>query len=454
MVKDMTKGSPIKLLLSFSMPMLIGNIFQQFYNMVDTIVIGRYEGANSLAAVGSVGSLTFLLLSFVMGFTTGASIIVSQYFGAKDEKMMRKAVMMGTYIGFMTTILFMALGLIFIDSILHALNLPLEIYAGAKIYMQIILCGMFATTAYNICASVLRALGDSKTPLLFLIMASLLNVVLDLLFVIILKWSVAGVAIATVLSQLISAIMCIAYIIKKYECLRMSKEDMKLDKELLVKVVKFGIPMSVQNSVNALGMIIIQSTINSFGTLVIAAYTAATKIDQIAYQPLMSLGMGIATYTGQNIGANKINRVREGVNKAVKMAVLFYIGIFATVNLLANVLLQIFISAENVEIIRIGREYLLIISFFYLFFGYMNMFMNVLRGMGNSFIPMIAGFLEFGGRLVVAFVIAKIFGYIGVWFASPTAWILACALVIPSYFYELKKLKGDVSYDRKVSVEN
>lgn len=315
---DMTKGSPAQLLLRFSIPMLIGNLFQQFYNMVDAMIVGNFVGANALGAVGATGSINFLFFSLNSGLAAGIGVIIAQYFGAKDDRMVRKGIAASIYLMLGASILMGILGVIVAWPIMELLETPDAIISDAVLYMQINCAGLIAVAAYNGIASILRALGDSKTPLFFLIIASILNVGLDLLFVLAFQWGVMGVGIATILAQAAAAAGCIYYVWKKVSYFHITKEELKLDKPLLYKCMRIGIPVSLQMSMISVSCIALQWVVNGFGETIVAAFTAANRVEQLVQQPFNSLGTAVATFTGQNVGANQKERVKRG----------FWVGLF------------------------------------------------------------------------------------------------------------------------------
>ncbi len=318
MAKDMTSGSPVKLILAFAVPIFIGNIFQQFYNIVDTMIVGRFVGVNALAAVGSTSSIMFCVQGIAAGMTTGFGVVISQAFGAKDEKLLRHNVRMSSYltliIAFVVTVILLAAN----KSILRIMNTPEEIFQGAAAYLGIIFAGFCATMAYNLFASILRAIGDSRTPLYFLILSSVLNIVLDLVFVINFHLGVAGVAYATVISQAVSAVLCFIYMMKKYpQIMKARNDEATFSFKSAGKLMGMGIPMALQFSITALGTMIVQSTLNLLGETAIAAYAAAQKLQGLVGQPYIALGTAMATYCGQNAGAGNFKRIKDGFKKCM-----------------------------------------------------------------------------------------------------------------------------------------
>ncbi len=445
MVKNMNKGNPVKLILSFAGPMILGNIFQQFYNMVDAIVVGRFVGASALAAVGSSGSTNFLLISLMMGLTNGASIIIAQYFGHGDLKTLKKAVVALFYIvmfvGIITTILGVALSRV----ILTALHTPDAIIDQAVIYMRIFFGGLLSLAFYNMCSAILRSIGDSKTPLLSLIISSFINIVLDLLFVIEFNLGVAGVAIATIIAQISSAIFCILIIMKKHTILRIKKEDLIINWELVAKIIKLGVPTALQSSLIAIGNMSVQSLVNSCGEMTVAAYTAASKIDSIAIQPIVSLGTAMSIFTGQNIGAGNIDRIKKSVKQVLVIMIGGCIVVASFIVLVRVPLLGLFLNKEEAfEAILIGSKYLQIVCFAYVIAGIMQTFLNVIRGSGDVNASMLIGLVELSARVLLSYLLIQFMGSTGLWVAIPLSWGMACFVTILRYLSGKWKSKAVV----------
>ena len=313
---DMTKGSPVNHILGFSIPLLAGNLFQQLYNMVDSIVVGNYVGANALAAVGSCGSLNFLFFALSSGIAIGIGVIVSQYYGAGDEEHVRRTIANSIYILSVSAVTVSLLGMIYTPWILTLLGTPQAIFQDAVIYMRTTCAGIPAIAAYNGIASILRALGDSKTPLKYLIFACILNVILDLVFVLQFDMAVFGVALATIISQLVSAGACVIFAYRKVDLFRLTKEQMVPEKNIIINSVKLGIPIAFQNSLIAISCLVLQRVVNGYGETVVAAFTITNRVEQFIQQPYASVSMAVSTFTGQNVGAGRIDRVREGFRKS------------------------------------------------------------------------------------------------------------------------------------------
>lgn len=438
MTKDMTEGNPFRLILTFSIPLLLGNIFQQFYNMVDSIIVGQFIGEEALAAVGSTGSMVFLVIGFCMGIAGGFGILVSQSFGAGDEKRLRHYVAMSFLLSLVITIILTAAMMVTTVPLLKLMRTPENILEGAASYLLVIYAGLGVTLLYNVLSCILRGVGDSKTPLYFLIISSLLNVVLDLLFVVVFKSGVAGAAYATVISQGVSAILCLVYMFWKFPMLRLKKEDWKFDWNAIGQLFGVGLPMALQFSITAVGVMILQSAINDFGSTVVASYTAASKVENLSTQVMVTLGTTMATYCGQNLGAGRFDRIKEGIKVS-------YIFIFASTILAILIsavfgknIVSWFIANPSEEILEYASSYLNFISYFYLFLAILFLFRNVLQGMGSGFVPMMCGVAEMVVRTFIAFAWADKLGYTAICLASPLAWIAAAVPLFIAYYSKMK----------------
>lgn len=440
MTKDMTTGNPVKLILYFSIPLLIGNIFQQFYSMVDTIIVGRFVGVDALAAVGSTGSMVFLVNGFVMGLTSGFGVLVSQRFGAKDENGLRIAVASAIKLSVISVIIITIASVLFAKPVLILMNTPENIIADATTYIVIIYAGTIATFFYNMLSSFLRALGDSKTPLYFLIIASILNVVLDIVFIVNFNMGVAGVAYATIISQGISSILCLIYTYKKYSILKFKKGDFKASKIYSKKHLRIGIPMALQFSITALGIMIVQSALNVFGSSVIAAYTAASKALQLVMQPAITFGVTMATYCAQNLGAKNYKRIKEGVKQCTKISVLVSIVAGLILIFFGKYFVMLFINNPDESIMQYATQCLNIAGVFFIPLGLIFIYRNALQGIGESFIPMMAGFYELIARSLTAFILPKYIGYLGICIADPVAWVAASIPLAYTYFKRINSL--------------
>lgn len=434
MTKDMTTGNPIKLILTFSIPLLIGNIFQQFYNMADTIIVGRFLGVNALAAVGSTGSLAFLVNGFVIGLTSGFAVLVSQKFGADDKEGVKRAFASSLILSSIMTIVVTAISVISAKPLLELMNTPSNIMDDALSYIIIIYAGNISIIFYNMLSSILRALGDSKTPLYFLIISSILNIVLDIVFITSFSMGVAGAAYATIISQGISAILCAIFIVKKFPILKLKKKHWKIRKDYIQTQLKIGIPMALQFSITAAGAVVLQSALNNFGSKIIASYTAASKVQQVVMQPAITFGVAMATYSGQNLGAGRIDRIKEGVRKCTMISIIVSIASTIIVVLFGGAFTKMFISGNDLEVIETAKHYLNTVSIFYIPLGLIFIYRNTLQGIGESFVPMMAGVAEMVARTVVAFTLPTLLDFTGIALADPAAWIAAAIPLGITYY--------------------
>ena len=443
MINDLTKGAPVKLMLLFSIPLLIGNIFQQFYNIADIIIVGRTLGINALAAVGAVSPLFFLIMFILVGLTNGFSVITGQRFGAKDYNGVRRSVTMSCILGFIFTALFTIVCTILMKYILIWMNVPAEIFKDAFYYIQIIVYGLMIVTVYNMLASVIRALGDSMTPLYCLIIASVLNIFLALLFILKFHWGVSGSAIAVVLSQGISVILCLLYVKKQFPILHLKKSDWKFnwkeDYKFALEHLKVGLPMSMQFAILGLSILIIQSVCNSFGADIIASFTAALRIEQIATLPMISFGVALATFVAQNFGANNFSRIRYGVKRASLINVGLSLFMAFIMHFYGGNLVRIFIGDGNNSIVKLAHDYLFISSLFYFFLAQIFIYRNALQGLGRATIPLLASIGELLVRAFAAIYLATRIGYFGVFYAGPIAWVTAALVLAVGYYSTIKR---------------
>ena len=448
MIKDLTKGAPLKLLLLFSIPLLIGNIFQQLYNLADIVIVGRTLGVDALAAVGAVSPVFFLIMFAIVGLNNGFAVITGQQFGAQNENGVRRSVVISLILSTVITIVFSIICGILMKPILFMMNVPQEIFSDAYWYIQICVIGLFTVNFYNLAASIVRALGDSKTPLYFLILASILNVFLALLFILKFNMGVPGSAIAVVLSQGFSVVLCFLYVKKRFPILHLKKSDWSFPKEyrkqdydFIMEHLKVGFPMAMQFSVLGIGILIIQSVCNTFGSNVIAAMTAALRIEQIATMPMISFGVALSVFVAQNYGAKDLNRVRYGVIKSSLINLILSIAMALIMRHWGSDIVGIFIGNEKTEVIKIAHEYLWISTLFYFFLGQIFIFRNALQGMGKPLIPLTSSFAELIIRSFAAVYLAVKFGYYGIFYSGPIAWITASLVLSVGYFINIKKLK-------------
>ena len=459
MINDLTKGAPLKLMLLFSIPLLIGNIFQQFYNIADIIIVGRTLGMTALASVGAVSPLFFLIMFIIVGMTNGFAVITGQRFGAKDYEGVRRSVTMSTILSTVFTITFTIICAAAMHHILFLMNVPQEIYKDAYYYIQIVVIGLIVANFYNLLASIIRALGDSMTPLYCLIIASVLNIFLALLFILEFHMGVPGSAFALVLSQAFSALLCVWYVKKHFPILHLKKKDWIIDwkKEykFALEHLKVGIPMAVQFGILGLSLLIIQSVCNTFGPDVIAAFTAALRIEQMATLPMISFGVALAAYVAQNFGAGNFSRIRFGVKKASLINVILSIVMAFIMHFWGGHLVRIFVGYQNEDIVKIAHDYLFRSSLFYFFLAQIFIYRNALQGLGRAVIPMLAAVGELLMRAFAAIYLAAKIGYFGVFYAGPIAWVAASIVLAAGYYYTIKhfilKTHQKVSNNRRVS---
>lgn len=446
MQKDMTAGNPTKIILDFTFPIFIGNVFQQFYNMADTVIVGKFVGTKALAAVGSTGTIMFLILGFVLGMTAGFTVLTAQKFGAGDMKAMRQTVGGAAVLSILVTIVLTAGSMLFMKPLLHFMHTPADIFDDAYSYIMIICAGIAAQMLYNLLASVLRALGNSKVPLYFLILSALLNIVLDLVLIIVFHLGAPGAAYATVISQGVSGVLCLVYIVKKIPILHLEREDWKPKAHLLKIQLGIGIPMALQYSITAIGTMMVQTSLNLLGSGLVAAFTAASKIEQVVTQAYVALGTTMATYCAQNIGAGKVQRIRSGFRSATIMSFVYAVISGILIMTVGKYMTYLFVSGDVAEIMASVDIYLKCVGIFFIPLVVVNLYRNGIQGMGYGILPMMAGVAELVGRGIVAVIAAGKRSYVGVCLASPIAWIFAAALLIVMYFYimkhDMKKFEG------------
>lgn len=441
--KDMTKGEPFQLILWFSIPLLLGNIFQQFYSMVDTVIVGKFLGTKALAAVGTTGPLNFLVLGFATGITSGFAVLVAQRFGAGDERGMKKAVAAAIELAAFFTVLLTFLATFGAKDLLHLINTPEDIIQSAYDYIVVIFAGMFTMILYNLLACFLRAMGDSKTPLYFLIISSVLNVILDLVFILNLQMGVAGAAWATVVSQGVSGVLCFVYMMRKYPVMHLNKRDFTADRWMYGKHLFIGLPMAFQFSITAIGTVILQGALNLFGSTTIAAFTAACKVEQLVSQPAGTFGVTMANYAGQNLGADRVDRIREGVIKCTILTLLFAAMASLILIFFGEPLTKLFIDGNQQEVIDTAMIYLRICAMFFPFLNMIFVYRNMLQGVGKSLMPLMAGVFELIARGVTAFTLPGVIGFTGICLAGPFAWMAAAIPLGITYFIEIRKMMKD-----------
>lgn len=430
----MTKGSPAKVILNFTIPIFIGNIFQQLYNMADAVIVGKFVGPNALAAVGSCGTLMFLIIGFLQGLTAGFTVVTAQHFGAGNKRAMRQSVASAAILSAVISVCMTVASMAMMKQILHWMNTPPEIYKEAYGYIMVICGGIAAQVLYNLLSSILRALGNSKVPLYFLILAAGLNIVLDLVFIIAFGMGAAGAAYATVISQGISGILCLVYIGKKVPDLHLHKEEWKLHKDLAYWQIKIGLPMALQYSITAIGTIMVQAALNTLGALSVASFAAASKIEQVVTQAYVALGTTMATFCAQNTGAGRYDRLKKGFFWATVIGSIYALVTGAAILAGGKYLVVLFVSEQVETIMELAKIYLWCVGVTFIPLAVVNIYRNGIQGMGYALLPMMAGVAELVGRGSVALVSARMGSYLGACLASPVAWILAGGLLLVMYF--------------------
>ena len=440
-INDMTVGSPVKLIIQFMIPMCLGNIFQQFYNIADSIIAGQFIGVNALAAIGSTGSLMFFVTGWLNGLTSGFAILVSQLFGAKKYDEMRHYVAMSIYLTVAVTIA-MTVGFEIANApILRMMNTPDEVIGDVVKYMAIIYAGLAVTAAYNALSSFLRALGDSKSPLYFLIISALLNIVLDIVFIVCFGMGVEGCAYATVIAQGISALLCLVYIKKKMPLLHLEKKNFAVSVNSFKRLLALGIPMGLQFSITAIGTIIVQGAVNVYGAVHMAGFSAAGKLQNIVTTIFVAFGATAATFVGQNRGAGKMDRVKAGVKSTQLMILGWSVISMVMVFFFGRYLTCIFVSPSETEVLDVSVTYFRTVFWAYPFLGSIFLYRNALQGMGYGLVPMLGGIFELVARAGIVFFIAGKTSFAGVCLADPAAWIAALIPLIPYYIYVMKKYR-------------
>ena len=427
LIKDLTKGNETKAIISFAIPMIIGNLFQQLYNIADTIIVGQFIGSSALAAVGSSYTLMVFLTSIILGLCMGSGVLFSMFYGAGKTHELKSSIFTSLWFIGLITLLINTFSLIFIDEILGFMKVPFEILDNTKEYVQIIFYGIGFTFFYNHFTAVLRSVGNSVTPLIFLIIAAIINIVLDIVFIVPLDMGVAGAAWATIIAQGFSAVSIAVYSFIKIPDIRPERKHLTFDSDIVRQIANYSILTSLQQSIMNFGILMVQGLVNSFGVSVMAAFAAGVKIDSFAYMPVQDFGNAFSTFIAQNKGANELERIRKGIKSAAKIITIFCLAISALVVIFAKPLLGIFIRAEEVEIIRIGTQYLYIEASFYCLIGYLFMFYGLYRGFGNVGMSIILTIISLGFRVVLAYSFSSIpsIGVAGIWWAIPIGWALA-----------------------------
>ena len=442
--KDMTVGRPLPLLMQFAVPLIFGNLFQQLYNMVDTMIVGRYLGVDALAAVGSVDSLQHLIIGFCLSSCAGMAIPISQAFGAKDEKLLRRYVANSAWLSAIMAVVMTVCTVLTLRQVLLLMQTPANIIDEAYAYFGVILLGIPATVLYNLCAAILRALGDSKRPLYFLLISSVLNVILDLVFIMGLQWGCAGAAWATVIAQLVSGLCCLGYMKKRLTIVHVRRGEWKPDFVIMGKLAAMGFPMGIQASITSIGAVILSSAVNTLGSMAVAAIATGQKVTRIINCAYDAMGTALATYCGQNLGARKLGRVGKGLWVANISMVAYSILAFVVVYFLGTTIALLYVSPDETELLGYVHTYLTCNG---LCFWLMVLVINVrytIQGLGYSRYAVFAGMCEMVARTVVAFTLVPKFGFTGACFANGLAWMAADLFLFPCYTFVMKKVRGKV----------
>ena len=440
----MTEGSPVRLLLAFSVPMLIGNIFQQLYNLVDSVIVGQFVGAQALAAIGATGSITFFFFALCNGIGAGGGIVTSHFFGEGNTDKVKNCIANTAYIMLVIPTTIGAIAFFTAGPILRLLNTPDSIMADSKAYMQIMCVCMVMISVYNFASSMLRALGDSKTPLYFLIFSCILNGVLDVIFVYNLKLGVWGAGIATLISNMVCGILCLVFAFKTNPYFKMSRGDWRVNPVILGRCIKLGVPLSLQFSLIAISCMALQRVVNSFGPVAVAAFTATSRIEQLIHQPYGTLGTALSTYTGQNYGAKKHDRIIEGYRKSMLMMAIFTVLMIPLIQIFGSPITRLFVKEP--EVIEMGARALRITSWFYIFLGVIYVVRGVLNGIGDATFALINGVTEVVGRFVVPVALCAVaaIGVWGIWWSVGIVWFLSGLTAWLRYLY----MKGLQSKNR------
>ncbi len=437
--KTLTEGTPWKQILLFSIPIFWGNVFQLLYSLVDTKIVGSTLGTEALAAVGSVSTLHTLMTGFLNGLTLGFSLITAMCFGAKNRKRLKKTFAAAISLGVLTTLALVLMLMIFLHPVLNLLHVPQAQFEMAYAYISVLIVGLFATLFYNLCANTLRAIGDALTPLIFLIVATVSNIGLDYLFILGFRMGVQGAAYATVLAQLLSVVLCLIRIFRKFPILHIQKEDFRFERELMAEMYKSGLSMGLMSCLVGIGTILLQSAINTLGTTVIVAHTAARKVFELVSLPNSVLGSAMATYCGQNYGARRFDRIRQGIRASLIIAAVWAVVVFLICHTIEGKLIQFVASTTNPDVIYWGSTYLKVDMSFIVICGVIVILRNSMQGFGDRVIPVFSSCIELAGKIIFAFVFAPMFAYWGIIWAEPMVWIAMVIPLIVKVVHVLKK---------------
>ena len=441
-VKNMTSGKPAGLILSFALPLMAGNIFQQLYTVVDTMVVGKFLGVNALAALGAAEWLNWMMIGIIQGFTQGFAIKIAQEFGAENYRQLKKVIGNSTILSIIFSVVLIIAGLLSARPILELMQSPDNIITDSLLYIRLLFAGIPIVMFYNLLACILRSLGDSKTPLRAMIIASVVNIALDIIFVVVFKWGIAGAAIATLIAQMVSGLYCLYYI-RKIEILSLCKSDFIPEGALTGKLLLLGLPMAFQNAIIAAGGMILQFVVNGYGVVFIAGMTATNKLYGILEIAATSYGYAVVTYVGQNLGARKSKRILKGVKASLGIGTITSVIITITMLLLGKIILGLFISGTPQEVndaMEIAYRYLYIMSIYLPILYVLHIIRAAIQGMGNTFLPMLSGIAELVMRTGGALLLPVFFGKTGIYYAEVLAWLGADVVLVISYLYLIRKL--------------
>ena len=445
MTKDMTKGSPLRLILGFAFPMLLGMLFQQFYNLVDTMIVGKTLGVSALAGVGATSSINFMIIGFCMGICSGFAIPVAQQFGAGKYSELRKYVFNGYVCSAVFAVVMTILSVVFCAPILRLLNTPDDIFMHAYNYIGIIFAGIPTVFLYNIVSGIIRSLGDSKTPVYFLVLSSVINIALDFILILYVKMGVAGAGVATVVSQLIAGVGCTIYMYKKFDILKGTKQEKVISKKHISNLCFIGVPMGLQYSITAIGSTILQAAVNGLGSSYVAAMTAGSKMFNFTCCPFDALGSTMATYGGQNVGAGKIDRLGKGIKAAMLIGAVYSVAALVVLYFSADYIALLFVDAGETAIIELTRRFIMASALFYIPLTGVNVYRFCIQGMGFSVFAILAGVFEMLARTLVAILLIPHIGFNGACLANPAAWIAADLFLIPAFIHCCNKLKKRIA---------
>lgn len=445
MTTSMTEGRPLKLMLRFAVPLLMGNLLQQMYNMIDAAIVGRVLGTEALASVGATSSVQFLVLGFCTGTCAGFGVPVAKYFGAEKTEQMKNYVFNGAVLTAIFAVVMTGLCALFCPWILHILSVPENIYENAYQYLLVIFLGIPFTLLYNYLSGILRSIGDSRTPFMFLVISTVLNIFLDLFCIIILKWGCAGAAIATITAQAVSGILCLIFIIKKVSLLHLSRSHCRMQGKVSGELLVMGVPMGLQFSITAIGSMVMQSANNGLGSIYVSGFTAGMRIKQLTMCPFEAIGTAVSVFCGQNLGARKMDRIRKGIFEGLAIAIVYGLAAGLVLIFFGRSLSMLFVGSSAEAVLDASAKYLRCMGYFYWALGILYICRMSTQGLGYAGRTVFAGVLEMFARSIVSLVFVGTFGYTAICFADQAAWIAACLYIVPMCFLCVKKAEKRIS---------